>query len=199
MLHFPGMTISSRSLLTLAVAAAFAIPVAHAQTAAGTSGLGSSAAEAPAKPLSQGEKKFIKDAAEQMITEIHLVEITRHAGPGSESLKKSNEEINKQLGEAWGLLATIAQNHKFDVPKTDVTASEKTAIAKLKKLEGDKFDKAFLKALGKETKQTAQLFTAAQKSVQNPELKSFVETWAPTIASQHEAVEKAEEDAKKAK
>lgn len=184
------MTIPVRSLLTVALAAAFALPIAQAQTPA---------AVAPAKPLAQNEKKFVKDAAEQMIAEIHLVEITRHAGPGSEALKKSNEKMNKELGEAWGELATIAQTHKIDYPKTDVSPGEKTAIEKLKKLEGDKFDKGFLKALSKETKKTAQVFTTAGKSVQNPELKTYVEKWAPTVAAHHAEVEKAEDDAKKAK
>ena len=119
------MTIPVRSLLTLAIAATVALPL-HAQTAAGTS---PAAAEAPAKPLSQSEKKFIKDAAEQMITEIHLVELTKHGETGSEALKKSNAAMNKDLGEAWGALATIAQNNKVDFPKTDVSASENVTVA----------------------------------------------------------------------
>jgi predicted outer membrane protein len=184
------MTIPVRSLVTLAFAAAFAFPTAHAQTPA---------ADAPAKPLAQNEKKFVKDAAEQMIAEIHLVEITRHAGPGSEALKKSNEKINKELGDAWGELAKVADANKLEYPKTDVTPSEKTNIAKLKKLEGDKFDKGFLKALSKETKRTAQIFATAGKGVQNPELKAYIEKWAPTITSHNEEVEQAEDAAKKAK
>ena len=182
-----------RSLLALAFAAAFSLPPAVAQTAPGTT------AQAPAKPLTSAEKKFIKDAAEQMVVEIHLVEITKHGETGSAELKKTNTAMNKDLGEAWAALATIAQNNKVEYPKTDTTASEKSTIEKLRKQEADKFDKAFLKALGKETKKTAQIFKSAEKSVQNPELKTYITTWAPKFASHHEQVEAAEDAAKKAK
>lgn len=181
-----------RSLLVLALAATVSLPAAYAQTAA-------TSAQPAAKPLSSAEKKFIKDAGEQMITEIHLVEITGNASTGSEELKKANAAMNKELGEAWGALATIAQNNKVDYPKTDKTPAEKSAIEKLTKQDPDKFDKGFLKAISKETKKTAQIFKTAEKSVQNPELKTYIATWGPKIAAHHEQVEAAEDAAKKAK
>ena len=186
------MTSPVRSLLVLAIAATVSLPPAYAQTGATT-------VQAPAKPLTSAEKKFIKDAAEQMVAEIHLVEITKHGETGSAELKKSNAEMNKDLGEAWGALATIAQNNKVDFPKTDTTAAEKSTLEKLRKQETDKFDKAFLKVISKETKKTAQIFKTAEKSVQNPELKAYITTWGPKIAAHHEQVEAAEDAAKKAK
>ncbi len=194
MFHFANMLIPVRSFLTLALAAAIALPTAYAQTAPATS-----AAGGKAKQLAQNEKKFVKDAADQMIAEIHLVEITKHGGAGSEGIKKTNEKMNKELGEAWGALATIAETHKVEFPKTDVSGSEKTNLEKLKKLEVDKFDKAFLKSLSKETKKTAQIFAGAEKTVQDPDLKAYLATWAPAIAAHHAEVEKAEDEAKKAK
>lgn len=188
----------SRSLL-IAIAALGLLTVSSiAQLPGSSSGASSSSAT---KSLSSNDRKFVKDAGEQLLAVTHLVELTRHTkdAPGSEELQKLNAKINADVSKIWGELGTVAQSRKVDLPKTDVTGNEKALLAKLRKTEGDKFDKTFLKALDKETKKMAQVFEAGEKSVQDPELKTVITNWGPKIKGYAEEVTAAEDAASKKK
>lgn len=179
---------------------AFLVTSAVAQLpGAGSSTSSTGTAGAAAKPLSSADRKFIKDAGEQVLAVTHLVELTRHNGPGSEAVKKMNEKIKTDFDKIWGELGTAAQARKVDLPKTEVAGNEKSMLDKLRKTESDKFDKAFLKALDKEMKKTAQVFEAADKSVQEPELKTVVSNWTPKLKGYAEEVGTAENEASKRK
>lgn len=188
----------SRSLLIAIAATGLLAAPGFAQLPGASTGSSSSST---AKPLSSSERKFVKDAGEQLLAVTHLVELTRHAkdAPGSEELHKLNAKINADCGKIWGELGTVAQSRKADLPKTDVSGNEKALLAKLRKTEGDKFDKAFLKALDKETKKMAQVFEAGEKSVQDPELKTVITNWTPKIKGYAEEVAAAEDAASKKK
>ena len=149
--------------------------------------------------LSSAEKKFIKDAAEAHLSIMRLTEVTRNAGPGSVETKALTTKLNDDLTKSWGELAPLADAAKVTLPKSEPSAGDKAGMEKLKKLDVDKFDKQFLKALSKETGKGFKTFDTAVKSVQNPELKTFVSTHALTMKAHADAVSAAEDAASKKK
>jgi predicted outer membrane protein len=183
------------ALVTLATSPAFG-------QATGTAAAGSSASGTAKAPttLSSSEKKFVKDAGEALLPILHLTEISRRPEqPGSEDLKKFIGKLGTELNSAWGELGTIAQAKGAELPKTDVTGSEKTTLDKLRKTDADKFDKAFLKVFTKETKKAAQTYETAEKNLRDVELKSFAQKWAPALAKANEEADKMEAEAGKKK
>ncbi len=192
---------SLTQLLTLAVAAALAaLPAdASAQGASGTAGASTTSGSGAAKPLAQGDKKFVKDAAEAHLDVLNLTGITRGTGPGSEETKKESAKLGEDLNKVWGELGTIAGAHKVEMPGTEVKGADKSALEKLKKAKADEFEKDFYKSLAKQTKKTVRVYEMAAKSVQDPELKALVEKTLPTVKAQNDEVEKMEEAAAKKK
>ena len=184
-------------LIVLGVSALLTVPGLAQLSGTGTSGASSSATAV--KPLGSSDRKFIKDAGEQVLAVTHLVEMTRHGELGSPELKKLNAAIKTDFDKVWGELGSVAQARKVDLPKTEVTGNEKTLLAKLRKMDVAKFDKAFLKALDKEMKKTSQVFEAAEKTVQEPELKTVAATWSPKVKEYAAQVATSEEEASKRK
>lgn len=177
------------------LAAACAIALLPLPMVAQTSG--TSASSSIQKPLPSADRKFIKDSGEQVLTIIRLVETTKHKGPGSEELKKLNAGINSDMDKIWGEVGTFAQSRNVDLPKSEPSSSDKAQLAKIRKTEEDKFDKTLLKSLEKEAKKAVQIFEAADKTVQEAELKQIVAKWTPTLKKHAEEVATAEAEAKK--
>lgn len=159
---------------------------------------GSSASATAKSRLSSAEKKFVKDAGEAQLAILHLTDLTRRPeGPGSEPLKEMNKKLGAELNVAWGELSTAAKG--TELPKTDFSTGEKAMLDKLRKMEGDKFDKAFLKVFAKESKKAAQVFEMGEKSVKDAELKSFAQKWGPTLKNAQDAAETMDAEADKKK
>lgn len=177
------------SLFTLLLGASFAL-----------STLGFAETKAGAKPLSSGDKQFVKSVAEAALGVLHLTEVVapREGSPGSETVKAAGKTFATDVNTAWGELGAIATDPK-DLPKTDASASEKKAIADLKKLPADKFDKPFLKALDKDSKRLAKHTEEGAKQVQSPELKAWAEKWAPGFKTHAEEIGKLEASESKKK
>jgi predicted outer membrane protein len=191
-----------RSLLLAALASAVTCS-GFAQTAAPTTttppgGVATNATTAP-KPLGTPDRKFIKDAGEQILAVRRLTEITRHQGPGSEEVKKLNAQILADYDKIWGELGTVAGARKVDLPNAEASSNDKQTVAKIRKTDEKNFDKTLLKALEKETKKTAQVFEQADKSVQDPDLKTVLSNWTPKVKSYAEEVTTAEAAASKRK
>lgn len=183
----------------LPIVASFALAVFPLSGGAAEPGTAGASTAAPAKsPLSAAEKKFVKDAGEAQLAILHLTALTpRPEQPGSEALKEFNKKLAKEIEPAWGELSTAGKG--TELPKTDVTTSEKTTLEKLKKTDPDKFDKAFLKAFSKESKKAAQVFEMGEKGIKDPELKSFAQKYGPVLKKAYDEAEKMEAEAGKKK
>lgn len=149
--------------------------------------------KAGAKSLSSSDKQFVKSVGEAALGVLHLTEVVapREGSPGSETTKAAGKTFATDVNTAWGELGAIATDPK-DLPKTDPSATEKRAIADMKKLSPDKFEKAFLKSLEKESKRLAKHTEDGAKQVQSPELKAWAEKWAPSFKTHHEEIDKLE-------
>ncbi len=186
--------------LTL-VAATFAFAaVAQTPTAPGAASTTATApAEAKPKPLSVGDKKFIKDLSLAVLTEqkyLALV-VDNKTAMYSEETKKATGPMSGELKRIWTGLATLATSKGAEVA-ADVEKNDAAKVLKLSKEKPDKFEKEFFKDLGKETKKTAKLVDSA-KSLQDADVKKFVEDWATVIKGHDLAVETAEKQLTKKK
>ena len=148
-------------------------------------------------PLSSADKQLVKSSAEPQLMLLHLSEII--AGPtppGSATVQKLATDTKKAMTESWGDIGTIAAGHGEMLP-TAQTAAEKKDLGELRKLAGDKFDKAFLKALQKEAKRANTVFTAGAKSAVDPDLKAAFAKYQPIAAKLEADATAAEADGKK--
>ncbi len=174
------------------VAALFLLPLALSAQVAPAPG---SAAATPAKKpvLSSADRQLLKGAAEPQLLLIHLSEIYNSQWlfpqtgrglppPGSPAVQKFAESAKKPLHDAWGEMGTIAVAKRAPMPAIAQSAAEERDLAELRKQNGDKFDKAFLKAFQKEAKRTNTAFTAGANSAQDPELKALFTKYQPIIA-----------------
>lgn len=191
------MTTTPRILAAALLATA---TLATAQTEAPAPAPAPAAPAAPAakpKPLAEPEKKFVKDAAEAHLIEQKLTSVAKTAAK-SEGAKSVGAKISGDLTKSWEEFATVTMAKGAQL-MTEIKASDKASAERMGKLEGEKFDKEFLKDIGKEAKKTAKIFETASKSLKDPELKAFAEKWLPTLKTHADEIEKAEKALKAAK
>ena len=150
-----------------------------------------------AKPLAEPEKKFVKDAAEGHLIEQKLTGLAKKSA-SSEGAKKVGAKIAADHAKSWEEFATVSMAKGAQL-SMELKASDKSGAERMGKLEGEKFDKEFLKDIGKEAKKLARVFETGSKSMKDPELKAFAEKWVPTLKSHADDVEKAEKELKGAK
>lgn len=146
-----------------------------------------------AKPLSSSDKKFLKDSTESIYLILELVGQGRTAA-SNEAVKTLSGKMKGDLDKAWGDIGGLATDRGETLP-TELKGSDKTAADRLKKADGSKWDKEFLKATDKEFKKLARTLETG-KSVQDPELKTAAERWASTMAGYAAEIDKAEKDLK---
>ncbi len=180
------------SLVALAILAGSPLAVL-AQTPSASSTL--------APKLPEADKKFIKDFVEQHLMEQELVNKARGKEQGAVRDNKPSpltpaasglyKKLNTDLTTSWTELATLSQTKKVEITTTPKPA-DAAAAAAVAKLAGDKFDKEFIKTVGKEAKKTDMILTNAAKSVRDAEVKAFVEKWAPTFKGHLTEVDSAE-------
>lgn len=189
-----------RPLLLLAATVLAVAPLtASAQT--------SSASATLAPKLAEADKKFIKDFAHQHQFELALVERARGKEMGAVRDNKPSplapavstlyKKLHTELTNSWTEFATLSQSKKVEIP-VGAKPADMADVNALAKLAGEKFDKDFVKTIGKEAKKTDTLLTNAAKSARDPEVKAFIEKWAPAFKA-HLAEADTAEKALKAK
>lgn len=181
-------TFAAAALLALSGTASFAqepAPVAPATTAP---------AEKP-KPLSAGDKKFIKDVSKSFYFELQLAALTKSLAT-SESTKKFGEQVNKELNKGWEALGVIAKE-KGEMMPAELAGGDKSAVERLKKMKGDGFDKLFFREFLKEAKGVERDFVSASKSADDPALKSFATNYLAIVKGHNTDGDKAEKEAGK--
>jgi putative membrane protein len=82
--------------------------------------------------------------------------------------------------DAGQKLTALTQQKGIEVP-TDLAAADQKEVDKFNKLDGKKFDKAFIKDETKDHKQLLAVLKKESTSGKDPDLKSFAETITPTV------------------
>jgi putative membrane protein len=193
-LHLHTLLAMKKLTIAFALAALGSLALPTALRAQATS-------SATAPRLEEADKKFIKDFVEQHLFEQELVNRVRGKQHKAQQDQKPNpitppvngvyKKVSGDLTKSWTEFATLSQAKNVTITTTAKPADTAVAGA-IGKLEGEKFEKEFLKVLGKEAKKTDTLLTNAAKSTRDAEIKAFVAQWAPAFKAHLAEIENAE-------
>jgi Domain of unknown function (DUF4142) len=140
------------------------------------------AAPADSTPLTPADKKFIKDASENLYLQMAIVDIAlrrnRPVGASVDAAKKLGDQLQPDLKKAWEELSTFAQS-KNEKMRDELTGADKRDVEQLRSVDIEKFNKQVVALLGKEMKKLAEILES--KSIQHPVLKKIAESHAPTF------------------
>jgi len=186
------------ALLSLAV-------TAYAQgTSGGTSGSSSSMNSAPAKSASKSgsskgsldhaDRKFLQEAAVGGLAEVEMGQLASQRGE-SPDVKQFGQRMVQDHGKANDQLKQLASSKGVDIP-TETDKSHQKKMAKLEKLQGAAFDKAYMDDMVKDHKKDVKDFQKQSKSAKDPEVKSFAAQTLPTLQEHLQMAESAQKTAK---
>ena len=167
-----------------------------AQEAAPAAPATTAPAEKP-KPLSAGDKKFIKDVSKSFYFEMQLASSAKTNG-NSEATKKFAEQVNKELLKGWEELGVIAKE-KGEMMPAELSGGDKGSAERVKKAKGDGFDKLFFREILKEAKGVERDFESAAKSATDPALKQFATNYLAIVKGHVTDGDKAEKESTKKK
>ncbi len=189
------VTITRTSLAAIALFALTGTP-SFSQDPAPAATAATAPAEKP-KPLSAGDKKFIKDVSKSFYFEMQLANSAKANG-NSEATKKYGEQVNKELLKGWEELGAIAKE-KGEMMPAELQGGDKGSVERVKKAKGDSFDKLFFREILKEAKGVARDFESAAKSANDPGLKQFATTYLAIVKGHVTEGDKAEKESTKKK
>jgi predicted outer membrane protein len=165
----------------------------HGTTGASSSG-GSAAGQSTAAgaaagaKLSSGDEKILKDMAMADMAEVEGGKMAQSKGQSSE-VKAFGQQMIDDHTQNLNEVKALAQARGVTLP-AEPDAKHKAMAAKMEKMSGDAFDKAYMTQAGVQDHKTvhAKLMTAAKKA-KDPELKALVEKTEPVVAQHLKAAQ----------
>jgi putative membrane protein len=156
----------------LAVAATFAglLAVVPALVAQGDMGK---------SKMSSDDTKFMKEAAMGGMEEVDLGKLAAQKA-ASADVKSFAQKMVDDHSKANDQLMQLATQKGVTLP-TGMSSMEKSATAKLDKLSGADFDKAYVSMMVKDHKKDVAAFEKESKSGKDSDLKSWASTTLPTL------------------
>ncbi|WP_234814902.1 DUF4142 domain-containing protein [Noviherbaspirillum denitrificans] len=162
----------------------FSVPGAQAQSAAssGSSGKASSSAQS-GKSMSRGDQNIVNELAVSNLAEIEAGKIALSQSK-NDQVRNFAQKMVDDHQQAQKDLEQLAQAKGMTLP-TEPDNKHKAMAKKLSALEGDKFDKQYMKQGGlNDHKDTHKMLQSAQKRASDPDLKALVAKMEPVV-SQH--------------
>jgi predicted outer membrane protein len=154
----------------------------NATSSMGASGAGQSAAgTATGAKLSTGDEKILKDMAMANMAEVEGGKLAQSKSQSSEVKAFAQQMIDDHTANLNEVKA-LAQARGVTLP-TEPDAKHKAMAAKLEKMSGDAFDKAYMKQAGvQDHKAVHAKLMAASKKAKDPEVKALVDKTEPVVA-----------------
>lgn len=150
------------------------------------------------KPMSAGEKKFLKDSLDGMFFVLELVGKAK-TGAIAPVTKTESAALKTDLDKVWAEVAGVASaNGETAIIPIALAGGDKSKAERLTKA-GKNFDKEFYKLVNHEVEKMAKDFESTAKSSQDAETKKVAGNWAPTIRGHVAKLDAAEKEAAKAK
>lgn len=176
-----------KRLMAVSVAAAmFGAVGAQAQTGESSQAgqqSGSSATSATASgaaKLTSADRKAITDMGMSNMAEVEMGKLAQSKSQSTE-VKAFASKMVDDHGKALTEVQTLAQSKGVTLP-TELDAKHKAMSAKLEKLSGDAFDKAYVKQGGVGAhKETLTKLQAASKGAKDPDVKGQVDKMIPVV------------------
>jgi putative membrane protein len=140
--------------------------------------VGQQAAELAAK-TSSADAKFLKEAADGGMAEVELGQLAASRASSSD-VKRFGLRMVDDHGKANDELKQLALQKHVDLPP-EPSAKHKATKARLEKLSGEQFDKAYMADMLQDHKKDVAAFQLESKSAQDPDVKSFAASTLPTL------------------
>jgi putative membrane protein len=165
----------SRALLTAALCGA----TMGASWAQGTAPPTGGAATGAAAAMSQGDKKFIEDAAAGGMAEVELGKLAEQRASNPQ-VKQYGARMVQDHGKANDELKSLASAKGVQLPAA-LPKSKQNDLDKMGKLTGADFDKAYMKHMVDDHKHNVTMFEKQSKSGQDGDLKAWAAKTLPTL------------------
>jgi putative membrane protein len=147
-------------------------------------GVPSSPGATDSMPARVDDKKFAKDAAVSGLIQVELGKLaTQKASKGE--IKQFGEELAADHSKANEQLKRVASKENIQVPDS-LDSKHQSQIDKLAKLDGEDFDKAFLKNQLRDRQAAVRDFNSEAQSGTDPELRTFASNMLPKLQQQLE-------------
>lgn len=174
----------------LALLTASALAQAPAPAAPGAPAAAAPTATPAPKPLNASEKGFIKNSGKAIYYLVQLAG-TAKTTVTDEKLAKLRDTVAKDMNKAWEALSKVAKAQN-ETLVGELQGADKSTVERLGKQKDDKFVKAWLDELAKESKKLDRDFESASKTVLDPELKTFVANYSAVVRNVFTSSEAAE-------
>ncbi|MFN8389405.1 MAG: DUF4142 domain-containing protein [Bdellovibrionota bacterium] len=131
------------------------------------------------KPLPGPDKQFVTEAAKGGMTEVKMGELARQKGQ-SDGVKSFGETLIRDHSKANEELKQVAGGLGLSLPD-DISTEQKKHLEMLQKLEGEAFDKAFVKHMVTDHKKDIAEFRRESQSSKTDEIKQFAGRTLPAL------------------
>lgn len=142
----------------------------------------SSAPDRQARAMSSSgseDIEFIFDAARGSMAEVELGKLAAERAKNDE-VKKFAQKMVDDHSKAGDELKTIAERKGIKLPQ-EMDAKSKALVARLQKLNGAAFDRAYMQAMVGDHLKDVNEFKKEANSGRDPQVKSFASTTLPTL------------------
>ena len=129
--------------------------------------------------LSAAEQTFVKKAAQGGMAEVELGKLATQKA-SSEDVKKFGQRMVDDHTKANDQLKQIAGNKGVTLP-TDLNSKDQAMKERLSKLDGEKFDQAYMKNMVRDHTKDVSEFRKESTSGKDSDLKSFASQTLPTL------------------
>jgi putative membrane protein len=138
-----------------------------------------SATAATTTTVSASDKKFVEKAAAGGMAEVQEAQLAQQKAD-DQKVKDFAQQMITDHTAANQQLTTLAQKKDITVP-ADLDSKDQKELDKLGKLDGKKFDKAYMKDQVKDHQAMLTLLQKEAKRGKDADLKSFAEQTVPTV------------------
>jgi len=129
--------------------------------------------------LSAADQTFVKKAAQGGMAEVELGKLATQKA-SSEEVKKFGQRMVDDHTKANDQLKQIAGNKGVTLP-TDLDSKDQALKDRLSKLDGEKFDQAYMKNMVRDHTKDVSEFRKESTSGKDSDLKSFASQTLPTL------------------
>jgi putative membrane protein len=172
-----------RSFVSATVALAFGL-VAHASPAASQTpqtppAPSARADQAHAQKASKADEEFVKTTGQNGMVEVELAKTAQQKAQNA-AVKELAQRLEKDHTKANEALQKIATDKNIQID-TQPSKEQAALKAKLEKLEGAAFDKAFVAAMVSAHRKSITNFERIAKSGGDADIKAFASSTLPTL------------------
>jgi putative membrane protein len=132
-----------------------------------------------AKHMTASDRMFIRKAAEGGEAEVELGKLAQEKAASPE-VKQFGERMVNDHSKANDQLKEVAQKEGVTLP-TKLDAKDAATKARLEKLSGEAFDRAYMKDMVADHTKDVREFKNEAKNGKDPDVKNFAAQTAPTL------------------